>query len=595
MKTMSSNTSRTFLKGAAILSASMLVVKIMGMVYKVAITNLYSCLGDQYAALGSGIFSNAYEMYIPLFTLATAGFPIAVSRLISESVTQGRYKDVRRIHKLSIPFFVIIGLLCFSIMFFGSFLYINVIHSPYSLIPMLILAPTIFFGCLESIYRGYFEGMRNMTPTAISEIIEAAGKMVLGLIIAYVVMQMGLSEYKTSQTIFGIAFGGDEAGAMNTLLSFSVAGAIAGIVLGSFAAFLFLFLRYKIGGDGIPKEYYENSIDARRKKEIFSMLMKTAIPIGLGAFVMSISTWIDSMVIQNVLQNMAVTNGDALLENYAGLSGIKEAIYPETGEVTIHTVLWGAYGAALTLMQVVTAVTQVFGTSAMPNVTSAYTRGNKQELKSSMETILRLTMMVAFPAGLGLSVLAKPILSLIYTDPTLIEISARVLTVMGFTTIVTSAITPICSMLQGIGKINIPLFLYVGGLSFKVFITWSFVSIVEINIQGATAGSLVAYTVMCVVALYLLIKYSGVMPDLLSTIVKPLGAALCCAAAAYFSHMFLEGVMNGKLATIAAIGIAVVVYLLALLILRTFTANEIKFLPKGEKIAKVLEKLHLIG
>lgn len=591
----STSASQSFLKGAAILSASMVVVKILGAVYKIFITNLYGMFGPEYSGLGVGLFTNAYEIYIPLFTIATAGFPIAVSRLISESVTQKRYKDVNLIHKVSIPFFVAMGLVCFGIMFFGSFYYINVISSPYSLYPMLVLSPTIFFGCLESIYRGYFEGTRNMVPTAISEIIEAAGKMVLGLLIAYFVMTTGLNYYNETGTVFGLVFE-NENDALYTLLSFSVSGAIAGIVLGSVAAFLYLFIKYKRSGR-IPKEYLENSIDARTRRETFQILLKTAIPIGLGAFVMSLSSWIDSIVIQNVLKDMAVNHRSEMLASFNGLGLDKTIPVNPTDDnpITIQTVLWGYYGSVLTLMQVVTAVTQVFGTSAMPNVTHAYTIGNKSELKNAMETVLKLTMMVAFPAGLGLAVLAKPILGLIYSDPTLVEVGSRVLAVMGFTTIFTSAITPICSMLQGVGKINIPLYLYSGGLVIKVFITWSFVSIISINIQGATAGSLVSYALMCIVAMYLLVKYSGIVPNFLSTIIKPLGASICCAVGAYFANMVLENVINVKLSTIVAILVAVVIYLAALLLFRTFTSSEIKFLPKGEKIAKVLEKYHLMG
>ncbi len=587
--------SRSFLKGAAILSASMVIVKLLGAVYKIAMTNLYSMFGDEYAGLGVGLFNNAYELYIPLFTVATAGFPIAVSRLISESITQKRYKDVRQIHKVSIPFFVFMGVFCFGLMFVGSFYYIDVISSPYSLLPLLILSPTILLGCLESIYRGYFEGTRNMVPTAVSEIIEAAGKMVLGLLIAYFVMSTGLSSYQETGTVLGLAFSSEKE-AMYTLLSFSVAGAILGIVLGTFAAFIYLFVRYK-RNSGITKEYLENSIEARSKRETFQRLLKTAIPIGLGAFVMSLSSFIDGIVIQNVLKDMAENNRTEMLANFQGL-GLESTIPlnpTRENPITIQTVLWGYYGSVLTLMQVVTSVTQVFGTSAMPNVTSAYTSGNKTELKTSMETVLKLTMMVAFPAGLGLSVLAKPVLGLIYSDPALIEVGSRVLTVMGLTTIVTSAITPICSMLQGVGKVNIPLILYSGGLVIKVIITYAFVSVISINIQGATAGSFVAYTIMCIVALYLLIKYSKVVPNMLSTIIKPFGAAVICAAGAYFSHILFDYLVGGRIATILAIIVAVIIYVIALLILRTFTASEVKFLPKGEKIAKLLEKYHLMG
>ena len=587
--------SQSFLKGAAILSASMVIVKLLGAVYKIVMTNLYSNFGDQYAGLGMGLFNNAYELYIPLFTIATAGFPIAVSRLVSESVSSKRYKDAELIHRLSVPFFVAIGVICFAVMFFGSFYYIQLISSPYSLIPMLVLSPTILIGCLQSIYRGYFQGMRNMVPDAVSEILEASGKMVFGLIIAYLIMSTGLNSLSETGTVFGLTFESENE-AVCTLISFSVAGAISGIVIGSITALCYLVIKYKRSGK-IPTEYLENSIDARSRRETFNRLMKTAIPIGLGAFVMSLSSIIDGIVIQNVLIDMARNNREEMLAGFEGL-GLESTIPlnpTENNPITIHTVLWGYYASVITLMQVVTSVTQAFGTSAMPNVTSAFTRGNKAELKGSIETVLRLTMLVAFPAGLGLSVLAKPILSLLYSDPTLIEVGSRVLMVMGLTTIVTSAITPVCSMLQGIGKVNLPLIIYSGGIIVKTFVTWAFVSIVSINIQGATAGSLVAYTLMCIVALYLLVKYSGIMPDFVSTIIKPLISAVLCTCGAYFSHMFLVGIIPSKAATIVAIIVAVIIYAAALLILRTFTATEIKFLPKGEKIAKILEKYHLIG
>ena len=173
IKNADKNASQTFLKGAAVMTMSMVIVKVLGFVDKIMISNLYAYFGDSYAAIGTGLYSNAYEIYIPLFTIATAGFPIAVSRLISESISQKRYNDVRQIHKVSIPFFATTGTICFLIMFCSSFFYIKVINSPYSLYAMLMLSPAILFGCLVSIYRGYFEGQRNMFPTAISEIIEA--------------------------------------------------------------------------------------------------------------------------------------------------------------------------------------------------------------------------------------------------------------------------------------------------------------------------------------------------------------------------------------------------------------------------------------
>lgn len=588
------NASQTFFKGAAIMTMSMIVVKLFGFIDKILISNLYAYLGDEYASFGTGLYSNAYEIYIPLFTIATAGFPIAISRLISENITQKKYNDVKQIHKVSIPFFAIMGTVCFLIMFFGSFVQVKIIDSPYSLYAMMMLSPAILFGCLMSIYRGYFEGQRNMVPTAISEVIEAGSKLIFGLAIAYIVMVTGSNSYEQTGTVFGLTFSGPnaEVDAIHTILSFSVTGAISGIVLGSIFSFLFLYLRYKIGGDGIPEEYYQNSVVARSKKETFIKLFKTAIPIGLTALTMNIGTYVDGIVIQNVLANLAVTHGDELVSQYS-VYGID--LSKQIDSETLHTSLWGCYGAALPLMQLITAVTQAFGTAAMPNVASAWTKGNKSELKNAIETVIRLTTMFALPAGFGLAVLADPVMDIVYTSHMQATIGAKVLSIMALAGIVIAIVTPLCSMLQGIGRVDLPLKIYAMGITIKVATTWIFVSNPSINIQGASIGSLIAYSIMVVVAMFLLIKNSGVMPNFMSTIIKPLISAIACAAAAYFSYQIMTSLLPLLIATVLSIVIACIVYLIFLFILRTFTANELKFLPKGEKIVTILEKYHIIG
>lgn len=585
--------SQTFLKGALILSISMIIVKLCGMIYKIMLTRIYSMFGDQYAGIGMGIFSNAYEIYIPLFTLATAGFPIAVSRLISESIAKERYKDVKMIHKVSKPFFVIMGLVAFSLMIGLSFVYIEVVKSPYSIYALMMLAPSIFFGCLVSIYRGYFEGQRNMAPTAISEIIEACVKMVLGLSLAYVVMKVGMSQYQSSSTIFGMSFE-SESEAMNTLIAFSVASAIFAISLGGLFSYIALKIIYKRNKNSIPEEYYERSVDALSRRETFNRLVKTAIPIGLAAIVMSVSSSIDTIVIQNVLYNMAQTDREALLAQFDGHLDANIPLNPtKDNPITIHTYLMGAFGCALTIMQLVTAVTQVFGTSAMPSVTNAYTKGDKAELKKSIETVLKLTMLVTLPAGLGMFALPYPIMSLLY-DGYIAEVGASVLRVMGISVIFVAVSTPICSMLQGVGRIDMPLKLYCGAMVMKIALNYAFVGIVDINITGAAVGSLVSFFFVCIVGMYFLVKKAGVIPDFFNTCIKPLIAAIICGVAAYLCYELIGSVMMPAVATLVSIAVAGVFYIISLLLLHTFTENEVLMLPKGKNFVTILAKLHLL-
>lgn len=587
------SSSQTFLKGAMVLTVSMIIVKLCGMVYKIMLTKIYAMFGDQYAGIGTGIFSNAYELYIPLFTLATAGFPIAVSRLISESIAKERYKDVQQIHRVSKPFFVILGFVSFALMVGLSFWYVDYVNSPYSIYALMMLAPSVFFGCIVSIYRGYFEGHRNMNPTAISEIIEACVKMILGLSLAYFVMKYGISSYKSTGTVFGLTFK-NEIEAMNTLIGFSVASAIFAISFGGFLSYIALRIIFKRKKNDIPQEYYENSVDALSRKETLKNLVKTAIPIGLAALVMSVSSSIDTIIIQKILYNMAITDRDALLAQFDGQLDANIPLNPtKDNPITIHTYLMGAFSCALTVMQLITAVTQVFGTSALPSVTNAYTRGDKTELKKSIESVLKLTMLVTLPAGIGMFVLPYPIISLLY-DGYVAVVAADVLRVMGMSVIVVAVSTPICSMLQGIGRVDLPLKLYSIAMVIKIATNIAFVSIVEINIVGGAVGSLVSFLFVCVVGMYFLVKKAEVMPDFFQSVLKPLFSAILCGVAAYFAYGLFDNFMGAKVATIFAICVAAVVYVFALLLLRTFTENEICMLPKGNKFVTILAKFNLI-
>ena len=605
------NTSSTFLRGAALMSVSLVVVKLCGMAYKVLMAAMLSSYGDAYAGFGSGLLNNAYEVYNPLFTLATAGFPIAVSRLVAENLAQKRYRDVAQIHKVSKPFFITMGLICFGLMVAASFVYVGFIEQPYSIYAMMTLAPSIFFGCLISIYRGFYEGQRNMFPTAVSEVIEAGGKVILGLGSAFLTLKIGFGQLSSqmddylsrnipfdgagsSYAMFGMRFA-DYNDAMSSLTAYSVAAAIAGISLGSLVAFIFLRIYHIRKRHLITDQFVENTIDARTQRETFRMLLRTAVPIGLAALVMSLSATIDTIVVQRVLYDLSMNNRQELLAQFDVSRLDLGELFPQDQPVKFHTYLMGAFGWTLTIMQLVTALTQAFGTSAMPNVTAAYTKGDKTELKKSIETVLKLTMLFTLPMGLGLFAIPGPIMGMLYSGYAA-EIGAGVLQIMGLSVIFIAVSTPITSMLQGVGAVSMPLKLYLIAMAIKVATNYLFVSIVSINIKGAAVGSLVAYLFVCVVGMYFLIKKSGVVPDFLNTTLKPLVGAVACGTAAYGSYQLFRLLIPTmpSVCCILAVLVAILVYLPVLLLLRTFSAEEIEMLPKSKNIVTILAKLHLL-
>lgn len=567
-----------------VLGSSMIIVKLMGMIYKILLSN-------QYGGVGTGLFNSAYALYNPLFMLSTAGFPIAISRMVSESITKKRYRDVKQIHRISVPIFVIAGCLCFLAMVLGGFLYVKIIHAENAIFALLCLSPTIFFGCLMSIYRGYFEGMRNMVPTAVSEIIEATCKLFLGFTASFLVTKYGMSRYEATGMVFGTKCA-NVTEAESVIIPIAIGAAITGISLGSMFGFLFLFIRYKRGGDGITRQELASSPHPRKSDKTLSIMIRTAIPIGLGSIIMSLADMIDSTLVNIRINHIMQTNPDALLNVYGSL--IPDYVY-ENGST--HTFLYGCYGIALTLMMLITAVTQVFGTTALPSVTAAWTGGNKEQLKKSMETVMRVTTLVTIPSGIGMSVLAEPLLSMIYHGSAVsneVEIGSRVLAVMGISVIFIATSTPLCSMLQAIGRMDVPLKLFAVGMVMKIVVNYILVGIPEINIQGANIGSIVCYGFVTVVALFVLCRETKIVPDFVSIFVKPLFAGIVCGAAAYFSEIFFDFFFRQRIATVLAVITAIIVYIIALFVFRAIKREDILQMPKGNKILKILEKRKLI-
>ena len=514
-----------FITGAFLLTGAMFAVKLCGMFFKIFLTRIFAVFGDDFAGIGTGLFSNAYEIYIPLFTIATAGFPVAVSRLISESAAKENYGDVKKIYKSSKPFFVITGLICFLIMAVGSLFYVRLIEQPYAIYSMLVLSPTIFFGCIASVYRGYFEGLRNMKPTAVSQVIEAITKLFVGLGLAALVVFEGTRQYKASKSIFGFVFS-SETEAVNALAGISVAAAIGGITLGSLFSSLYLIFKYRKMRSDIPNDYYLKY--GNKKERVFLRIFKTAVPIGITSLVMSISSTVDSAIIQHIIYHTAVENRDELLRSFNGVLDHTVPLFPShDNPITIHTYLFGCFSCSLTIMQLVTALTQVLGTCAMPNVTTAFTKGGKKELKKSIETVIRVTMAVVLPAGLGLCFLSYPVMSLFFGGNVAV-IGSKVLKIMGLSVIFIASCTPVCSMLQAVGKISLPLKFFVVGMGIKISVNYLFVKNISLNIQGAAVGSLLAYIYIFLGLFYSLCKHSGVKPNLLNCVLKPLISAIVC-------------------------------------------------------------------
>lgn len=376
-----------FLHGAFILMFGVLLVKAIGALFKIPLSSIIT-------EDGMGYFSTAYSFFNVLFSLSTVGFPVAVARLTAAEDALGHFRDVRQIKAAALPVFSVIGVLCALLMASFAPLYTRLVQSPGALFSMLALAPCAALCSISSVYRGYFEGLRNMLPTARSQVAESLGKLIFGLSGAFFVMHMGTRELQASGTVFGCTVK-SEADGCQLVCALGAAAAILGVTLGAVLGLLTLVFQSR--RDGVTKAMLQRAPKPKSKRIWAGKLLRTALPISLGAVAMSFSGLIDASFLQTRVAYAVQTDPAALLSMYAGAIPKGNLAAPET----VPNYLFGCYNMALTLFLLVPSVTQSFGVSALPSVTRAFQTGDSQKLKRTVEAVLRVTFLTALPMGGG--------------------------------------------------------------------------------------------------------------------------------------------------------------------------------------------------
>lgn len=609
---MASEKKQSVLNGAMVLMFAVLLVKLIGVLFKIPLTDLIG-------SVGRGYFSSAYEVYTPIFAISMAGLPVAVSRMVAENVALERFREARNVFKVSQRIFLIVGIAGTAILLAAAYPYTHFIPgvSSKSLPAVLCVAPSIFFCCFMSAYRGYYEGLRNMSPTATSQVIEALGKLVVGLLLAKVVVSTGMTQYETgmlasgnvSAEVFGTAVTSlTEANSVITPLA--AAGAVLGVTVGSVASTVFLMIYYKIKGDGFTRVQLVNSPRSADGSVLASNMIKIAIPMVVSALILNITNLIDTITIQSRLATALETDFNAVVTMHK--DAIEKAVSLSRLDISnkaeVVKYLWGSYGMALDFRNLVPTITVQLGVSALPALAAAWAVKDKKNVTATIETVIRIGMLIALPAGIGMASLAEPILTVIYgrgQSSDAISVVAPIMVSYGLATFVMAISTPVTNMLQAIGRTDIPVKSVVVGAICKLTCNFILVGNPKFNVYGAVAGTILFYVVIVACNLISLIKVAKVKINWLSVFVKPLICAALCGVTAFASNALLnrlfpadtsESILNmGTVAMIISVGIAVIVYAISLLLIKGIAREDVSVLPKGEKIAKTLEKYGLLG
>ena len=584
---------QSLLNGALILSAAIIAVKLIGVFFK-----LYVTLKIGYD--GKGYYATAYNIYAPIYSIALAGFPTAVSKMVAAKAAAGRYRDVKELFGISLRIFTIAGAVGMVVILLIAYPYTKSISSFDSIPSILAIAPSMFFCCVMSGYRGYYQGLRDMTPSAISQVLEAGGKLLFGWLLINSVMAGGAAFADKVPLLRDLVT--DES------QSYASAAAILGVTIGSLMGLLYLMFRHMLLGSGIPAAAIRRSPPAASKSALTREFIAIAIPIGISALVTNITTLIDNWTVQNRLQYVLDANYGAIAAMYPGIVSARGFTADMTE--TFKAYLFGAYDTVLEIKNIIPTFTITLGLSAIPVLSEAWVKRDKKTVRRSVNSVIRLTMLIAMPAGVGMVALAKDILYLLYgtseVNAPAIPYIAPVLMMYGVAVVFLALNQPITNMLQAIDRMDVPIKAMAIGATLKIIANFVLVSIPTINIRGAVIGSLLCDIVIDAYGMIVLRRDARIRFNYRKLFLSPLLCAAVSGLVAFgiskIAGLFIEDTLLApsflcprNIITVVAVFAAAAVYIFALFFTHSIRKDDVLSLPKGEKIAKVLEKHGWIG
>ena len=535
---MAEHKKQSFLHGAALLAMATAIVKVIGALYKIPLNAIIGTRGFAY-------FNTAYDIYSVLLMISTAGFPVAMSRMISEASSLNNTRQMKRIYRTAQAIFLSLGLAGSLLMTVFCRQLAAFQEQPDAWAAIACLGPSALLVCLISAFRGFFQGQSNMMPTSVSQVMEALCKLIVGLGAAYLLVK----------------FTGE--------IPLAAGGAILGVTSGCMVATIYLFSLFRKAYKALDEGSEDQQV--RSYGATAKQLLSIAIPITIGSAGLQIITMMEVKVYMSQLLGLGFTQEAA--------DSMK-----------------GVYNMAQTIFNMPCAFIVPITVSAIPSITSLLTLGKHDQVKATEESASRITALISMPCAFGLCVLARPVMALLggYTGEEL-ELATKLMGVLSLCIIFNSTVLLTNAIMQAHGRVNLPVInMFVGGV-LKLAIIWLLSGDLRINIVGVPVGTVCCYLCITSLNLFAMNRCIAEPPHMIRNMGRPLLSALLMSGAVLGVYWLLGNVFTlestlGKLLLCAVpILVGVVVYVAAVVLLKAITREDCLLLPKGEKIAKLLK------
>ena len=521
----------SFVQGAAILGIAGLIVKVIGAAFRIPLANTIGLIGTSY-------YDTAYPYYSWLLVISSSGLPTAISKMVSERVTLGDYRGAHRVFTTAMQILCCIGLLTSILMFFGSD-YIARLHMlPEAAYCFKALAPALFFVALMCAYRGYMQGMQQMVPTAISQVVEQVGKLAVGLTLAFMLLDAG-PEY-------------------------AAMGALIGVTVSELLALIYVMLSYRRRWPKI-RARLERSV-RREVEPVAGRLIAIALPITIGASISPLASVVDSALIIRIL--------------------LKLGYAKETAQTAFS--LMRTNVATLTNMPGV--LTMALAMSLVPAISAFSAKRDHAGIQDTARLGLKLALIIGLPCAVGLFVLASPILAMLYPNLTEGELTLAVdlMHTSSIGVIFLSLVQSMTGVIQGMGKPNVPVFNLFIGFVLKVASLLALMNIPQINIQGAAVSTVVCYAFAGIADTIYVIRRAKLRLGLVDVLLKPVLSSGVMGFVVFMIYSFMQEMEHQVLPTLAAVAVGVFAYGVMAIYFRFFSREELAYIPGGQRIRKLM-------
>lgn len=545
--------SKNYLVQGSILAVASIIAKIIGMIYRFPLTNT---LGNE----GNSYYSTANEVYNIVLMISSFSLPLAVSKLVSERIHKGEFKNAHRVFLCAMRFALIAGgALALLTYVFAGVITKYVLSIELAVYALRVLAPAIFVFAIVGVFRGFFQGYSNMTPTAVSQVIEQIVNAIFTVVCANIMYSYGVSlAQENGNELLGPAWG--------------AAGGTFGTVVSITVAMLFMMFVYTVQKPTLKRQMRRDATThLESERAIYRTMILTIIPIVLSTLIYNISNVADQGVFNKVLLSQGYTEKQ-------------------------YTSIWGIYsGQFRVLMNVPLSLASCLAPSVVPSLTAAMARGDRGDARRKIRTSVRFTMIITIPCAVGMAALAKPILTMLYPSLEtgrplavgIMQAGALLIILYAFSTLTTG-------ILQGLGKLQTPLINNAAALVIHFILLYVMLTAGNLNIYAVVWSNICFALIVSVLNAIAIARFLHYRQEWKRTFLIPVIVSIIMGAAAYLVYQLFHLVFGNTISVLFAILAGVATYGVGLISFKGITVEEIAALPKGHLIVRLLRKTGLV-